>query len=230
MSTILDQVDDENKSINDDVDDFVSTISATNLSVISRFQILRNSPQYLAPEILEDVCTDSKKAEIWNMGVILFGMTTGDLPFGAIERRKSGTPIPARSSFYSFGLPSTSDDPSTETTKEIMDKIIACKKKPFPDWISKPLKVLLSGILVGSPHRRYSLYDIKASVWMDSLPCEAEIILENTNRNIDTNMNTNKNKNMNKNINKNINKNLNMNTDLMIQKGKTNERSFFFIY
>jgi Protein kinase domain len=180
MSTILDQVDNENKSVGDDVDDYVSTISATNISVISRLQVLKNSPQYLAPEIIDDTCSDSKKAEIWSMGIILFGMTTGDLPFGAIERRKSGSPVPARSSFYSFGIPSSSDESATETTKEIMDKILACKKKPYPDWISKPLKVLLSGILVANPHKRYSLYDIKASVWMDGLPGDSELLFDNT--------------------------------------------------
>jgi Protein kinase domain len=181
MSTILDQVDNEHKTEGDDIDDYVSTISATNISVISRLQVLKNSPQYLAPEIIDDSCSDSKKAEIWSMGVVLFGMTTGDLPFGAIERRKSGSPVPARSSFYSFGIPSSTEEPASETTKEIMDKIIACKKKPYPDWISKPLKVLLSGILVGNPHKRYSLYDIKASDWMDSVPGDPELNVETEN-------------------------------------------------
>jgi Protein kinase domain len=175
MSTILDQVETDHKSQTEDIDDYVSTYSATNTSVTSKFQTLRSSPQYMAPEVIDDCCIDSKKAEIWSMGVILFGMTTGDLPFGAIDDMRSSHAAPLRHpSFYSFALPHKGEDLGPDSTIDILERIKTSQKKPYPDWISKELMVLLNGMLVGNPYKRYSLYDIKASDWMDALPEESE--------------------------------------------------------
>lgn len=175
MSTILDQVDSDQKSQTEDIDDYVSTYSATNTSVTSKFQTLRSSPQYMAPEVIDDCCIDSKKAEIWSMGVILFGMTTGDLPFGSLEEKKLSHTAPLRSpSVYTFALPHKGEDIGPDSTIDIIERIKTSQKKPYPDWISKELMVLINGMLVGNPYKRFSLYDIKASEWMDALPEESE--------------------------------------------------------
>lgn len=172
MSSILDQVESEMKTSNDEVDDYVSTISTTTNSASSRLQILKTSPHYLAPEIVINRCSDVRKAEIWSVGVILFAMTTGDLPFGEIEGKKSLTQESSPITFYSFGYPVSED--TKNPLHGILEKIKKCRKKPFPDWISKPLKTLLNGILTGNPIERYGLYDIKSSVWMDAIPGDAE--------------------------------------------------------
>lgn len=43
------------------------------------------SPSYAAPEILEGKSYDGLKADIWSLGIVLFAMICGHLPFNAEE-------------------------------------------------------------------------------------------------------------------------------------------------
>ena len=41
------------------------------------------TPAYIAPEIIEEFGYTGFKADIWSLGVLLFAMTTGSMPFRA---------------------------------------------------------------------------------------------------------------------------------------------------
>jgi serine/threonine protein kinase len=55
------------------------------------------SPGYAAPEILSNKCYDGKKADVWSLGVLLYSMTTGSLPWNGSNQFEMVKQIEERS-------------------------------------------------------------------------------------------------------------------------------------
>lgn len=76
------------------------------------------SPSYASPEILEGKSYDGLKADIWSLGVVLFAMLCGHLPFDDKEEQKLFSKI-----VYShFHLPSYLSTPATDLLKRMLQK------------------------------------------------------------------------------------------------------------
>ena len=86
---------------------------------------------YLAPEVLSRTDNTSSPAlDIWSIGCIIYAMLTGEHPFQAQHQR------------------------------EIMKKILACRYKELPEYVTPPWRVLIRGILRKNPAKRWNLYRI----------------------------------------------------------------------
>jgi len=94
------------------------------------------TPYYVSPEILDGQGYDGRRADIWSMGVCLFVMTTGTLPF----RAKS--------------LP------------DLFAMIREGNYKRLPSGLSSSFIDLISKILVIDPSKRLSLREIQQHEWM----------------------------------------------------------------
>lgn len=93
------------------------------------------SPNYVSPEVLDGEGYDGRKADIWSLGVILFVMATGRLPF----------------------------DESTMT--QLFAKIQSATYKPFPSGVSDAFKDLVAKLLVVNPRERLHLSEIQEHEW-----------------------------------------------------------------
>lgn len=103
------------------------------------------SPSYAAPEIVSRQLYDGPPVDIWSLGVVLFAMITGYLPFHASGSNKD----------------------------ELCQKIIAGVYKT-PDTISDESKDLLRGMLTTDPRRRLTLEQVCARAFscLWALACE----------------------------------------------------------
>jgi serine/threonine protein kinase len=94
------------------------------------------SPAYVAPEIITGAMY-THAVDIWSLGVILYSMVTGSLPFNG------------------------------ETTNDQL-RSIAHSVPSFPPFLSESLVLLLEGMLVKDPLRRFTMTQIKAHPWLAS--------------------------------------------------------------
>lgn len=96
------------------------------------------SPNYVSPEVIdsEGCGYDGRKADIWSMGVILYVMSTGCLPF------------------------------DEKSMPELFAKIRSAKyRSPPPGRISASLMNLISRILVADPKERIGIEGIQKHCW-----------------------------------------------------------------
>lgn len=107
-------------------------------SLINMLMLACGTPLYVSPEVLSNFGQgyDGRRADIWSMGVVLFVMTTGTLPF----RAKS--------------LP------------DLFSIIREGKYKSLPNGVSSSFCDLISKILVIDPNKRLTLREIQQHEWM----------------------------------------------------------------
>jgi serine/threonine protein kinase len=93
------------------------------------------SPCYAAPEILLNLEYDGKMADMWSLGVVLYSMVTGSMPWDHTN------PI------------------------EMYRQIHECQIE-IPDYLSLPLRTLLTTILVKDPLQRPTIEKVLESSWL----------------------------------------------------------------
>ena len=92
---------------------------------------LCGSPSYTAPEVILGNKYDGFASDVWTMGIILYTMICGKLPFEECDNKKI-----------------------------LFKKIIKCKIE-YPKHISNNIKTLLQKILVANPDKRINIKEIK---------------------------------------------------------------------
>lgn len=97
------------------------------------------SPLYAAPEVLDREEYDGKKCDIWSLGVVLYAMCTGFLP-------------------WTEGV----------TDSQIIGEIIA-GVYDIPRFLSPDLRNLLKSLINKDPAKRPSLQEIRNHQWMKSM-------------------------------------------------------------
>lgn len=101
------------------------------------------SPCYAAPElVLTQSPYEAKKVDIWSLGIILYAMLAGYLPFD--------------------------DDPENEDGSDIVKLYHYICKTPltFPEYISPLARDLLRKIIVPDPKKRMNIDDIRNHPWL----------------------------------------------------------------
>ncbi|CAK7890705.1 serine/threonine-protein kinase Kin4p [[Candida] anglica] len=101
------------------------------------------SPCYAAPElVLTQSPYEGRKVDIWSLGVILYAMLSGYLPFD--------------------------DDPENEDGADIVRLYHYICKTPltFPEYVSPLARDLLRKIIVPDPKKRININDIRSHPWL----------------------------------------------------------------
>lgn len=103
------------------------------------------SPCYAAPElVLSQTAYEGRKVDIWSLGVILYAMLAGYLPFD--------------------------DDPENEDGADIIKLYHYICKTPltFPEYVSPLARDLLRKIIVSDPKKRITIDEIRNHPWLSS--------------------------------------------------------------
>ncbi|KAK6893635.1 Fatty acyl-CoA synthetase and RNA processing-associated kinase 1 [Candida tropicalis] len=103
------------------------------------------SPCYAAPElVLSQTAYEGRKVDIWSLGVILYAMLSGYLPFD--------------------------DDPDNEDGADIIKLYHYICKTPltFPEYVSPLARDLLRKIIVSDPKKRIGIDEIRNHPWLSS--------------------------------------------------------------
>lgn len=134
---------DKNKNII--ISDF-GFVNSYNLSNNNDFMKTScGSPCYAAPElVLTPSPYQGKKVDIWSLGIILYAMLAGYLPFD--------------------------DDPTNEDGADIIKLYHYICKTPltFPEYINPLPRDLLRKIIVSDPKKRISINEIRNHPWLSS--------------------------------------------------------------
>ncbi|GMF27382.1 unnamed protein product [Phytophthora fragariaefolia] len=127
-----------------------------NQPAIRRLRSVVGSPHYVAPEVLMDAGLgyDGAKADAWSIGIILYAMIAGNLPFGK-DLLKCVRYDRFRK--WSYNTKYSDDDPTDEVE--------------FPTWFfpahfSLELKSLIAQLLYPDPCMRLSVEEAQHHFWV----------------------------------------------------------------
>ena len=105
------------------------------------------SEEYAAPELISGKPYDGRKTDIWSLGVILYTLLVGYLPFN-LEAGQS------RRQFFSKIIRADFTFPNSE------------KETGRRSKISSEAKILVKKILQSNPQKRHSLEEIRSHPWL----------------------------------------------------------------
>ncbi len=91
----------------------------------------RGSTDYVSPEIVMCKLYDPKKSDIWSMGVILYTLLTGSLPFISPSTKKTFHKI--ASGDFTFSPHISYPESAVSLVKSIL--VTNSDKRPSADWI-----------------------------------------------------------------------------------------------
>ncbi|ORX55822.1 Pkinase-domain-containing protein [Hesseltinella vesiculosa] len=103
------------------------------------------SPHYASPEIVMGKAYDGTKTDVWSLGVILFALLSGHLPF---------------------------DD---ESMPRLLEKIKLGRYRPIPSSVSAEAKDLVRKMLVVDPSKRIKMNQLLCHPWLSSFGYKAPI-------------------------------------------------------
>lgn len=106
-----------------------------------RLRVHCGSPSYAAPEIVSKDYYEGPPVDVWSLGVVLFAMVCGYLPFHSSSGNK----------------------------QELCQKIIS-GQYTAPDWLSSSARDLLSQMLTVDPNKRISFADVWSHPWVSQGP------------------------------------------------------------
>jgi serine/threonine protein kinase len=123
------------------------------------------TPNYVAPEVLENRGYDGRQADVWSVGIILFVLVAGYLPFeedtmpGLFDKIKRAE----------FVMPECSDgsfNPNSPGRKNPYARARSSSIHHENVQFSRDLITLLQNILVADPKQRWTLQQVKNCEWM----------------------------------------------------------------
>ncbi len=132
------------------------------------------TPNYVAPEVLENRGYDGRQADVWSIGIVLFVLVAGYLPFeedtmpalfDKIKRAEFSMPDCIDGSH----TPTRSKNPyarSRSTPSSVISPTQSPSRAPSSVTFSRELIELLNNILVADPQRRWTLQQVRDSQWM----------------------------------------------------------------
>ncbi|GBG79352.1 hypothetical protein CBR_g29500 [Chara braunii] len=106
------------------------------LTAGKKLRVHCGSPSYAAPEIVARKLYDGPPVDVWSLGVVLFAMISGYLPFYAGSSKE-----------------------------DLCQKIINGSYRA-PDWISNESRDLLAGMLTTDPAQRLTLTQVNQHSWV----------------------------------------------------------------
>lgn len=102
------------------------------------------SEEYAAPEIVQQQNYDGRKTDIWALGIILFSLLVGYLPFRYDPRKH-------------------------ERVSQLFYRIVRADIKwPKDKFISEDAKFVVKSILETHPEKRMSIQEIQQLPWFQS--------------------------------------------------------------
>ena len=126
------------------------------------------SEEYAAPELIMGQPYDGRQTDIWALGVILFGMLTGELPFDPAQSTTNAKSSLAK--FMGSGSPSSSGG-SSRRAKIAMYHRICRGEFRWPDErdvvLSEGVRKLVKGMLGPVASGRWTMEEIVACEWMN---------------------------------------------------------------
>jgi len=140
------------------------------------------TPNYVAPEVLENRGYDGRNADVWSLGIILFVLVAGYLPFeedtmpglfDKIKRAEFQMPACDDAGGAPAGDGSEPSSPSRRANPYARARSCSPQREKEKEKeggkdvrFSVALIALLENILVADPRRRWSLAQVGASAWM----------------------------------------------------------------
>ncbi|WOL15688.1 CBL-interacting protein kinase 32 isoform X1 [Canna indica] len=145
-------------------------VSDFGLSAVSRqvrddglFHTACGTPNYVAPEVLNDRGYDGATADLWSCGVILFVLLAGYLPFedsNLMTLYKKVSIVPNIGFLHCIALISLSAKIVSTCIMQISEADFAC-----PSWLSFGAMRLLTRILDPNPMTRITIPEILDDEW-----------------------------------------------------------------